>query len=200
MSKNTFFLFRLFVLLICVFQVYGQISDQLPQGWVRAGSKPDEYQMGVDSAIFHGTAAVGSSGFIKSLSGVNYSEFGTLMQRFTPKEFKGNRVQLSCFIKYENILGNAGLWMRVDTPKEQTLDNMLDRPIKGTDNWTEFTNVLDVPKDAERIAFGILLKGDGHAWLDDCKFEIVDKSVPLTPHLTASAPEKQLDHPINLSF
>lgn len=31
--------------------------------------------------------------------------------------------------------------------------------LTGTDNWTEFTNVLDVPKDAERIAFGILLKG-----------------------------------------
>ncbi|GBB87599.1 hypothetical protein RclHR1_14070006 [Rhizophagus clarus] len=201
MTKNTFFLFRLFVLLICVFQVYGQISDQLPKGWIRAGSKPEEYQMGVDSAIFYGTAATGNSGFIKSLPGVNYNEFGTLMQSFTPKEFKDKRLQLSCFIKYENILGIAGLWMRVDTAEEQTIDNMLDRPIKGTGNWTEFANVLDVPKDALNISFGILLSGDGQAWLDDCKFDVVDKSVPVTSTFTDHIPNPlKSDHPINLSF
>jgi hypothetical protein len=76
--------------------------------------------------------------------------------------------------------------MRVDTLVDQTLDNMSNRPIKGkykfvllvviiilcimyiiyyyffltgTGDWTEFSNVLEVPKDAQKISFGILLSG-----------------------------------------
>ncbi|RIA86335.1 hypothetical protein C1645_829437 [Glomus cerebriforme] len=194
MARNILFLFRLFVFLMCIFQVFGHTSPDLPDGWFSAGDSPNDYLMGVDHTIFYGRAP-GSSGFIKALPSANDKGFGTMMQNFFPKKFIGKRVRLSCFVKHENVLGWAGMWMRVDTIMENVLDNMFDRKITGTGDWVKFESVLDVPKDTINLAFGILLSGAGEAWLDNCKFEIVDSSVSTT----ATTPKK-LDHPINLSF
>ncbi len=40
--------------------------------------------------------------------------------------------------------------------------------------------MLDVPANATLIAFGVLVSGEGTAWLDDAKFEVVPSSVPTT--------------------
>ena len=54
--------------------------------------------------------------------------------------------------------------MRVDGPdsgRHLAFDNMLDRPIKGTTDWTRYAVVLDVDKTAVAIAFGVLAGGEG---------------------------------------
>jgi len=40
-------------------------------------------------------------------------------------------------------------------------DNMQKRAINGTTGWQRYEVVLDVPKDATVVAFGILLNGGG---------------------------------------
>ena len=59
-------------------------------------------------------------------------------------------------------------------------DNMEDRPIKGTSDWTRYDVVLDVAKEAKGIAFGILLKGEGTVWLSGATFEDVGMEVAST--------------------
>jgi hypothetical protein len=72
--------------------------------------------------------------------------------------------------------------MRVDkgTGPGVAFDNMQDRPIKGTTSWLRYDVVLDVPSDADDIAFGVLLAGTGKIWLNGIEFEVVGSEVPTT--------------------
>jgi hypothetical protein len=157
-------------------------ADSIPAGWVKAGSHPTEYEVGVDSSTYHGGRA---SGYVKAIT-KDLHGFGTLMQTAAPGQYLGKRVRLSAYVKAEMVTDWAGLWLRVDGPAEgnqpKTLafDNMQGRPIKGTTDWTRVEIVLDVPVEAKAIAFGILLSRDGRVWLDDLKFEVVPTSVPVT--------------------
>jgi hypothetical protein len=157
-------------------------GDNLPSGWIKAGSQPAEYEVGVDSSIRHGGRA---SGYVKAIT-KDLHGFGTLMQTTGPGQYLGKRVRLSAFVKAEMVSDWAGLWLRVDGPLEGNqpkllaFDNMQGRPIKGTIDWTRVEIVLDVASDARDIAFGILLSRDGQVWLDDLKFEVVPTSVPVT--------------------
>ena len=100
------------------------------------------------------------------------------MQMSQPGEYLGKRVRLSGYVKSDKVTNWAGLWFRVDgpnngpNPSSLAFDNMQERPIKGTTDWTRYEIVLDVPEAAQRLAFGILLAGGGQVWMDDLKFEV----------------------------
>lgn len=74
---------------------------------------------------------------------------------------------------------------------------MMNRPIKGTNEWNHFSIVLDIPVKSEVIAFGLLLNGPGHVWMDKLSFEMVDESVPVTEQ---SYTEGLSNEPVNLNF
>lgn len=171
-----------FRVMLCVLLApLAMAAADLPAGWIKAGSHPGEYEMGVDTA----TRREGSkaSGFIRAKA-VELHGFGTLMQMADPGEFRGKRVRLSGWVKSEKVQsGWAGMWLRIDgrTPGEMLgFDNMQSRPIKGTTGWTRYEIVLDVPNEAAALAFGVLLAGDGQVWLDDLEFEVVPPTVPTT--------------------
>ena len=118
------------------------------------------------------------------------------MQSFDPGEHRGKRLRLSAFVKTQDIKDWAGVWMRVDGPEQGrslAFDNMQDRPIKGTADWTRHEIVLDVPDKATNISFGILLHGEGKLWLDDVQFQVVDTSVPTTGAMRSNPTPKNLD-------
>jgi hypothetical protein len=109
--------------------------------------------------------------------------FGTLMQMTQVGQYSGRRVRFSGFVKSDKVTQWAGLWFRVDGPnpnQQLSFDNMQDRPIKGTTDWTRYEIVLDVPGEAQRLAFGILLAGGGQVWMDELKFEVVQTTVKST--------------------
>ncbi|HXD73954.1 MAG TPA: hypothetical protein VN628_09470 [Vicinamibacterales bacterium] len=165
-------------------------ADNLPSGWVKRGSQPAEYEVGVDSTTHHGGRA---SGYVKSIAKELHG-FGTLMQTASPGEYRGRRVRMSAFVKADHVSDWAGVWMRVDGPRAGidnnllAIDNMEGRPLKGTFGWKRVEIVLDVAKEATQIAYGILLSKDGQVWMDDLKFEIVPESVPITGREGKTAP------------
>ena len=171
-------------------------NGALPSFWIRAGSAPTQYDMGVDASTAHSGK---SSGHIRSLS-TNMTGFGTLMQTCEGRAYRGKRVRMSGWVKSETVAGWAGLWMRVDGPAKDDIlafDNMQSRPIHGTGPWRRYEIVLDVPKESKDIAFGILLDGMGEVWIDDLRFEVVDGSVPTT----GAGPRSKLpEEPGNLDF
>ncbi len=153
-----------------------KVKDQVPTGWLAAGSNPKDYEFMLDTDVFYTGSA---SGFLKSRKDTP-SGFGTLMQDFTATKYKGKRMKLSAFIKAKNVGGWSGLWMKVEGAGHDVLgfDNMKNRPITGSKEWEEYEIVLDVPKDSKLIAFGVLLSGKGSVWIDDVKFEeVFDKEV-----------------------
>lgn len=171
------------------------IAQETPKGWFPAGSHPKDYLMSLDTNTVHAGKA---SACVQSRT-PEPTGFGTLMQTCSADTFRGQRVRLSAYLRASQVKDWAGLWMRVDGPKGEPLafDNMQDRPIKNTSEWTKHEIVLDVPGDSQQVAFGLLLTGAGQVWIDDLNFEIVGKDVPTT----GSGPTKRVPAaPVNLDF
>jgi hypothetical protein len=178
-----------------VFAMRAAVAEETPKGWFHAGSHPRDYEMVIDRSEVHGGKASAS---LKSIA-PETKGFGTLMQTFKADKFRGKRVRMSGYVRSKDVNDWAALWLRVDGSKGELLafDNMQGRPIKGTSDWTRYEIVLDVPEDAQEIAFGLLLTGKGQAWMDDLNFEAVGKEVPTT----AENPMKKAPSgPVNLNF
>jgi hypothetical protein len=97
--------------------------------------------------------------------------------------------------------------MRVDSAdKTLTFDNMMERRVKGDNDWARYEVVLDVPQEAKHITFGLLVAGKGQAWVDDFQLETVDaKKVKDTNLLKEPIPQEVADadvpdKPVNLGF
>jgi hypothetical protein len=173
------------------------LSDEIPKGWFKAGNMPGSYKIGLDNAVFsHGLKSV----FIES-SDKNIEGFTTIMQTCNAKDYLGTRIKMTGYIKSENVIDWAGMWLRVDSrtiDESLSFDNMQDRPIKGNSDWTKCEIVLDVPVESGTLNFGALISGTGKIWFDNISFEIVDHFTnEISKEIsTKSVPEK----PANLDF
>lgn len=162
-------------------------------GWLLAGSRRDCYEIGVKL----GEAAAGKpAAYLRSTTDPS-GGFGTLMQQIVPDEFVGKRLRFSGAVRSEAVLNWAGLWMRVDGAREDPMlafDNMHDRGIKGSTDWSRYSVVLDVPEKATNIAFGVLLNGEGAVWVADLALEAVGLEAPTTGEW------RRASKPLNLDF
>jgi hypothetical protein len=167
------------------------MDNSLPKGWFPAGTHPDHYDMGVETDTAEGRAVA----FIRSRGST--AGFGTLMQTFAAREFRGNRLRFAADVQTANVLAWAGLWMRCDGSGPGDVlafDNMQDRPISGTTPWARHAVVLDVDETATQIALGVLLSGPGEVRVAGIDVAVVPRDVPTTGSLRL--PSK----PVNLSF
>lgn len=129
-------------------------NNKIPKGWFPSGSNPTGYEMSIDNSTFQNGH---SSAYIKSKS-PKENQFGTLMQTISAQNYMDKRLQLSCYIKSEDIKGLSAMWMRIDGENRQLLefDNMRGRSIKGTTDWKKYEIVLDVPTNSKTINYGII--------------------------------------------
>ena len=149
-----------------------------PDGWFLVGSKPANYETGIDAKALHGDRP---SAFLKAKSDMD--GFGTIGQGFSAAKYIGKRVRFSAWVKSESVTRWSGLWMRVDGPtynQSLAFDNMQDRAIKGTTGWQKYEVVLDVNEKATSINLGILLDGPGEIWISSAGFDEVGLGVPVT--------------------
>ncbi|MBK8553226.1 MAG: hypothetical protein IPL53_20065 [Ignavibacteria bacterium] len=162
-------IFKSAVLLLISISV---LSFDVPNGWKKTGSHPDEYEMGIDKGTGHNGK---NSASIKSKS-ENIEGFGTLLQSSSPEKYSGKKIKMTGYVKSKDVTGWAGLWLRVDQPDSQeplSFDNMQDRAIRNTTDWTKYEIILDVPSNASNIVYGALLAGTGQIWFDDITFEVL---------------------------
>jgi AraC-like DNA-binding protein len=183
--------------LIHIKEVYVVEKNSIIPGWLVVGTAPREYSVDFDRVIFHkGTRSVCIKG-----DGINIDngDYMTVMQQFKASNYIGKRIRFSAFIKTQEVEEWCGLWMRINgaTANILKIDNMQNRPIKGTSDWNYYSVVLEIPESSNIINIGILLNGKGTIWMDHINFEIVDKSVETTDvDLSSELPEK----PTNLSL
>ncbi len=162
---------------ICV-AAGGATATSTPTGWIVAGSRPSDYQIEqIASAATNGKVGVAIKSVASTAEG-----FGTLMQTISAESYLGKRVKLSADVRALGVDGWCGLWMRVDGAGTQPLafDNMANRAIRGMVPWRRYDVILDVPKSATAVAFGILLNGNGSVEVDNFKLEIVPNTVATT--------------------
>ncbi len=175
-----------------------KMSDRI-SGWIVSGTAPQLYEFQIDEEEFHFGRKSARITSIESDELYNDGTFGTLMQSILADNYKEKRIRFSAFIK-SNEVYKCGLWARVDDNKSDILqfDNMMSRPITGTNQWSYYSVVLDVADIADSIHFGVLLMGKGQVWIDQFSVEEVDVSIPLTntSNQSLSLPKQ----PINLDF
>lgn len=173
----------------------GRNADGVPTGWIARGDHPQDYRMSVDrSMIRDGHPSARITSIASQPSG-----FGTLMQQMAADNFRGRRIRFSGNVMARDVSGWTALWMRVDGRANEMLgfDNAQERALHGTADWKHFEVVLDVPGNAEGIAFGALLAGGGTAWISGLNFEIVPPSIPLTGKASGGGRKSA---PVNLDF
>lgn len=177
--------------LASVIAVAASSPVNVPKGWVLAGSAPTDYEVstenvspGANSVVLRSTVA--SQGF------------GTVMQTVSAEQYRGSRMRLSADVRVKDVTKWAGLWFRVDGGGRQDViafDNMSNRPLRGDMDWCNVSVVLDVAPQASLLAFGVLLDGEGQAWMKNVQLEAVSTSVPVT-----SSREQHPGRPQNLTF
>lgn len=131
----------------------------LPTGWYVTGARPEDYEFGVDTQIFHSGRA---SAFIQARPGAK--EFASIAQVFKANAYRGKRVRLSAMLKARDVANWAGLWLRVDDALHNVMefDNTSDdRSVSGTQSWSRRDVVLDVPGEGATIRLGFILTGGG---------------------------------------
>jgi hypothetical protein len=182
-SINIFFILVPLMFICSIF--YGQDSNQTGPmyAWNLAGSHPQNYEIGKDENILYNEKP---AYYLKSVREADKG-FGTIMKYIQQGEYLdkylGKRVRLTGIIKSDNIDNHAGMWMRVDGPdpdKSLQFDNMGNRPITGTNDWTKYEIVLDIPENSTGIGYGVLISGSGQVWLGNLSIDVVGDDVPST--------------------
>jgi hypothetical protein len=159
------------------------------QGWGLTGTRPDAYEIRCDEVFTDCAVPILRTRAFKS----EPFGMGSLTHTESAETWRGRRMELRAELRSGAVDGWAGLWMRVDG-KEKVLafDNMQNRPLRGTTSFQWYSVVLDIPLDAERITFGVLLHGPGAVFIRELNFDEVDVDVASTDQLgplrEASAP------------
>lgn len=134
-------------------------AGDAPAGW---GGGPAE-TITVDGTVVHAGARAA-----RIDRAADRGDTFTALTRAIPVDFAGTELVLTGWVKTRDVVETAGLWMRVDGPSGPiAFDNMQDRAITGTTDWTACRIVLTLPEAGTDVYLGGLLAGAGTAWFDD---------------------------------
>lgn len=166
---------------------------RIPKRWTFGGDAPQKYGMGLDPGVTYENRPCVT---IKSLP--ECTDFGALFQECKADAFQGKRLRFSAAVRAEAVENMAALWMRVDGPHQRMIafDNMRDRPIVGTSDWTHYSIVLDIAQEAVQISYGFFLSLAGQVWMADVRLDVVELDVPTTDLIADLLQEL----PANLGF
>lgn len=159
-----------------------------PLGWYRLGSSAAQYDVGRDV----GAGRDGSAAAYLLSREPNETDFVAIAQDLDATPYRGQRIRWSGWVRAWQVTGSALLWARViGGGRALAFDNMTDRPVNSTTDWRNVSIVLDVAPTAEVITVGAILGGRGDMLADDLRFEVVDRTVPVTD-LYAAMPRDSL--------
>jgi len=167
-------------------------AADLPSGWVRWGKPGSGYSLAAVTRVAHGGQR---SVWIAGPDDPG-DAFGGLGQAFPAEPYRGKRVRFSGYLRTSRVTGGgAGLCLRINGPEKRVLafDNMRDRRVLGTTEWTRHEIVLDVPEQATAGALGALLAGSGSVWVDDLELEVVDAGTATTESVARGHAAVNLD-------
>lgn len=166
----------------------GEVDTDLPKPWFKNGMAPavDQCMAGVDAELENR----GTRNLTLKCERDAGGGFVGIMQNFSAEKYHGKRLRFSALVKSEGVEGWGGLWMRIDNTNKMgaAFDNMQQRPINGTRDWTPHAVVLDATGEAQGIFFGVLMSGKGQLWISDLRFEEVGLDVPTTGVTQSSEP------------
>ena len=161
--------------------------DGLPDGWIRWGAT--SYNIQPDSEVKHS----GDYSLRVEPKDPSTAEGFGCPAFSIPAIYEGKNVTVKAFLKFEEVKQPIGLLLRVDgSSGSLQFDNMMQRRITGTQDWTEYSVTLPLPENAKTINIGAMLSGTGKLWADDFRILIDDVDISeakLKPEKTYKAEE-----------
>jgi hypothetical protein len=167
-----------------------RISTPL-SGWFEPETQPAGYETGEDTAV---SSPDSDSPSVYIRSNRTTAGSGDLIQTISAQNYRGQRISLTLYLQGEAISGQAMPWLRIDSVYGTIAKaNVGSLALSGSQEWTPYELVLDVPDEATVITLGVSLQGGGTVWIGDVQLETVSDAVPTTNLFDAAAP-------INLGF
>ena len=153
---------------------------QVPAGWQAVTDNSGEYSVHADGARRSGGQGYAGATIRANVTSPRGSAM--LAQSVRADAYRGKRLRLSGFMKTIGVNeGTAVLFLRVDGEGVvQTSDYMQNRPLMLTTDWARQEIVVEIPRNAIGITFGMMLGGSGQIWLDDLALEEVSADVAVT--------------------
>ncbi|MEM7167307.1 MAG: hypothetical protein AAF581_17735 [Planctomycetota bacterium] len=147
-----------------------QKPGTLPEGWGRCGPKGPHEVVADDQHSYTGRWSTRMSNSDEDAPG-----FGGVMGKFPHKFIAGKRIRYSGYVRTEDVKGGAALWFRADGGSGAFNNMMMNKDdiVDGTNEWTQFSFDLDIPKETHNVNFGAFLKGSGTMWVDDLDVQIL---------------------------
>ena len=146
----------------------------LPDGWIRWGMP--SYNIQLDSVVKHsGKYALR----IEPKEEAAERDFGCPAFSI-PAIYKGKNITLKALMKFENVETPIGLMLRIDgNSGSLQFDNMMQRGITGTQDWTEYSVTLPLPEEAKTIYIGAMLSGKkGTLWINN--FQVLIDNIDIS--------------------
>jgi C-terminal processing protease CtpA/Prc len=138
----------------------------LPDGWFQWGTG---YVLKVDTTV----KANGKNSVVMQPLGEKLPNTFGCVAYAIPARYQGKEIELRARMKFSDVsLGNIGLMLRVDGSSGILgFDNMYEKNIQGTKDWSTYTVNIPYPTGAKTIFIGAILGGTGRLWVDD--FEVL---------------------------
>ena len=96
-----------------------------------------------------------------------------------PATFEGKEITVKAFMRTEGVEQPIGLMLRLDAQLHESLqfDNMMQKGIKGSEKWEEYSVTLPLSEETKTIYIGAILSGKGKLWVDDFQLLIDGKDI-----------------------
>jgi hypothetical protein len=120
--------------------------------------------------------------------------YGSVMQSIDASAYRGKTVKFGAWLRAEidGPKGSAHLWIIEYLPEDDVgyYDMMEDRPVVANE-WKYYEISFYVNENAQYLNFGVMLKGNGKAWVDGASFEVLDKPKNYAPPKVLTQREKE---------
>ena len=165
---------------------FERVQNGRPAGWATVSAE----HVSSDGQVFHGgersVRIERQPDSARDFSGVTLT---------LPVDFGGRRIQLSGFVRTEDVTGFAAIWMRLDGGAGSlAFDSLQKLNVQGTTDWKEYAVTVPVHPDGRILYFGFLLSGAGKAWADDLRLLVDGKPIAEAPKVERPTTILDTDH------
>lgn len=168
--KNIFYLLLLLLVTNSDFSVAQESDDKFNLNFERLTTEstiPEDWFEWGDLKASVDSLQKKSGKISVSIKSADSTKFGCITY-LLPNIFDGKEITLEGYIKTLNLVGHAGLLLRIDKNNETVeFNNMSKISVKGTSEWTKYKITLPYHNDADAIYIGGLFSGTGKAWFDN---------------------------------
>ncbi len=100
-----------------------------------------------------------------------------------PVDFQGKSVELSGYLRVEDVDGYACLWLRADDASRTGLSfqNGAKETFNRTAEWRKFSVHIPLYDGSAKLVFGALLSGTGTAWVSGLELAVDGKPIEQVP-------------------